>query len=125
MGAVVRLPTAAPRKVQQPSPSARRHARQAGEAGGAIARFPNVWKAPGWREGEARREETRALYEAGGLVRSAPFLLIAATIATMPPAQYSALLAQLEVLVDAHGDDVNTQAALAFARQVGPGVSPV
>lgn len=86
-----------------------------------VATLPfDHFKPPRWRELEAEREAAREIYEAGGMYRGAPLLLLGAILSNLPPEQFGAIVTQLERMTWVREDDANAKAALTFARQCAP-----
>lgn len=107
----VRLPTAARRRVRQPTGFALDDRRAAALASG-VAAFPGEYVAPWERVRLAAAAEERALYEAGGLTRSPVLLIAAAILHAMPDEQQVAACAVLRLA--GMRDDNATAAALHF-----------
>lgn len=123
MGAVVKLPTAAPRKVANPAPSQkRRRMIRAQVEAGQLATFPDRWQSPQMRRVEAEREERRALLSEGGITRSGTTFIAGAMLLALSEDERQRTLENLALAARVFSDDPAARAALAYARSlVGEG----
>lgn len=120
MGAVVRLPTAAAKRVAQPTGvRARRAAREQAVEAGVYAKLPVEFLPPQYRailaQEAARSAELRGLFERGGFDRSGPQILMATILYALPQEQQHSVLQRLETL-HVLTDSDEARAALAYAK---------
>lgn len=121
MGAVVPLPSAAPTKVRQRSfPSLPARTRRELCDGGKVARLPvGHWRPPVARTADAERAARMALYEAGGIKRSAMYVILSGVVLSLTPEQRVQVRRLIDSLAEYQADDV-TRAAQEWFRQAAP-----
>lgn len=121
MGAVLPLPSAAATRVRQRSfHSLPVRTRRDLCDGGKVARLPvDRWLPPTARAVEAERAERMALYEAGGLKRSALYVILSGLFLSLTREQQAQVRRMVDTLAHYDADDV-TRAAQEWLRQVAP-----
>lgn len=124
MGAVVTLPSAAPRKVRQDVPPGprRRRALEAGQEAGKVYRLPlSHHVPPAYRAALAAEAAERDLYREGGMNRAAPWVLASALFAALDAERQAAVIANLRFL--ACLGSPGPKAALHFAERTAKTVA--